>query len=638
MPGINKCVDGGFLFQYDFIPDVALRKSSRLNADYFINHNNQLQISQATTHTLLGTDEMFITNSNNNFSNITTSQKFNTSYVKEEGKHYLGINLNSGINYSKSVNTNISEQEQTGTGIISNSSSDNEDKNTSKNISLKTEYRHTDDIWSAYEGPNRHIPNNFSVSYTFGVTGNNGNGRTQSLFNSAVEPSANSEYDRLYNRKDGTLMEHSFYFNYPGIKEFIFGRYSLGGIKMGITGNVIIDNNTYQNQVSDWDTLSRKYTENTWLSNNRNEHTLNILPQFDITKIFSKNLTNRYYKYLDINFNLQMQDYSFSHSATQSIQNIHYRYAYFTPKLSFSYYNHQYGNYEIRNDLNFSANVNYPNINQLAPLADSSNLWYIPQGNRALQPEYQKTFGLSGSLTGRKPKNPYEINWRADYGITEHKMTDSSFYDSAGRKFNYIVNINNYRYWHIGNGYRKSYSSNQNNTFVFGWQYNFYYYHSPQYVNNVLNVTTSYNHNVNLDLSYAYKDIVNVKIEQGFNFYNSLQNDVNTIRWETDNRFTRFSGALQLPKNLTWSTNLTYNRNSSTNQQAVNYTIWNASLTYRFLKGKKGEIKFSSLDLLHQNKSITNTSSSNEMTFGHTNILQQYFMLTLAYYPRKFGK
>ena len=75
------------------------------------------------------------------------------------------------------------------------------------------------------------------------------------------------------------------------------------------------------------------------------------------------------------------------------------------------------------------------------------------------------------------------------------------------------------------------------------------------------------------------------------------------------------------------------------NQQApVKFTLWNANLTYRFLKGNRGEVKFSALDLLHQNKSIINYAGANSQTFGYANVLQQYYMLTLSYYPRKFGR
>ena len=42
MRGVNKPAAGGITFQYDFIPDPAYQKTSRLNADYFINRNQTI--------------------------------------------------------------------------------------------------------------------------------------------------------------------------------------------------------------------------------------------------------------------------------------------------------------------------------------------------------------------------------------------------------------------------------------------------------------------------------------------------------------------------------------------------------------------------------------------------------------------
>jgi hypothetical protein len=97
------------------------------------------------------------------------------------------------------------------------------------------------------------------------------------------------------------------------------------------------------------------------------------------------------------------------------------------------------------------------------------------------------------------------------------------------------------------------------------------------------------------------------------------------------------TGVLQFPTGLLWSSSLTYTKNNFGNQSPVKITIWNASLTYRFMKGKNGEIKFSALDMLKQNRSIVNTTEGNMQVFNSSNVLQQYFILTLSYYPRKFG-
>jgi hypothetical protein len=86
------------------------------------------------------------------------------------------------------------------------------------------------------------------------------------------------------------------------------------------------------------------------------------------------------------------------------------------------------------------------------------------------------------------------------------------------------------------------------------------------------------------------------------------------------------------------NTNAIYTKNKYNGIQKQVFTIWNASANYRLFKGNTTEIKFSALDLLHQNTGLINYGFNNSITQGTVNVLQQYFMVTLAYFPRKFGK
>ncbi|QHS59087.1 hypothetical protein [Chitinophaga agri] len=93
-------------------------------------------------------------------------------------------------------------------------------------------------------------------------------------------------------------------------------------------------------------------------------------------------------------------------------------------------------------------------------------------------------------------------------------------------------------------------------------------------------------------------------------------------------------------RNPRWhlSSNITSNRFSSSAASAVSFTIWNASTSYRFMKERNLELKLSALDILAQNKSVANYSNSYTVTQEVRNVLQQYFMVTVSYFPRKFGK
>jgi hypothetical protein len=52
----------------------------------------------------------------------------------------------------------------------------------------------------------------------------------------------------------------------------------------------------------------------------------------------------------------------------------------------------------------------------------------------------------------------------------------------------------------------------------------------------------------------------------------------------------------------------------------------------------QGEIKFSAMDLLKQYQNISNSVTEYGTSTRITNGLQQFFLVTFSYYPRKFGK
>lgn len=416
----------------------------------------------------------------------------------------------------------------------------------------------------------------------------------------------------------------------------IFGFANLGGINLDLSSRFAFHQNNINAFVSDYDSNTQRYEENNQLTNNRTENVQDIRPRLTINKNFYKGLTNRFNQSIDINIIPAMQYYAKRSNAVQQVQNFAYQYTKFTPGASLNYYNHQYGDFELQSNLSYKTGVNYPTVEHIAPIADSTNVWYIPKGNLQIKPEYTHTFEWKISLESRKPKNPYQIDLSIDGNFTENKISDSTYYDNVGRRINYNINLNGYKYWHLGSHYRKAYSPNKNNTFRFNAWYNRYQYYIPQYLEGLLNTSNNRNNNFDVEIAYSFLDVINVNAKQGFVFYKALQSN-NSQQYNGSNNFTRFSGTLQLPKNLTWSTNINFNTNKAENQPTINYTIWNASLTYRFLRGNTGEVKFSALDLLKQNKSIINNTDRNVQTFGFNNVLKQYFMLSLSYYPRKFG-
>lgn len=638
--GINTGTIVGTRLQYDFIPHVENNKSRRLIVDYFFKRNNENINSTRFTNTILRTDSILSNHTISQSTNLSANNSFAGKYNQQHQNFNLSVSADAYINQDDHTSESNGEQTRTGfTGQLSNYRSLNVSHNNYNRVVFDARLRYqkefSNDDDEATVKRKKHLLSTFNVGYKFDYQENTSDRHNLSSIISALTPSANKFFDRLYESNDNNTY-HTFSISYPQLKRLLFGFAGLGGINLELNSVLIFNQNKVNGVVFDTDVNTQQLKQNNYLTNSRHESIQDILSGLSISRIFFKGLTNRYNQRFDFSLLPRLQYYSLYSVASNLAQNFNYQYHKFVPNASLRYNNHQYGDFELGSTLSYNSQVRYPTVQEIAPLVDSANVWYIPRGNVQLKPEYKTTVALKTTLESRKPKNPYQIDLVVDGNYTSDKISDSTFYDNLGRRINYSVNLNGYKYWHVGSYYRKAYSPNKSHTFRLNIWYDRYNHYIPQYLDDYLLISNNRNDDFDLEITYSFLDRVNINGKQGLSFYKNLQNN-NSEPYKGLNNYIRFSGTLQLPKNLTWSTNINFNTNKAHNQPTVNYTIWNASLTYRFMNGNRAEAKISALDLLKQNKAVINNTNRNVQTLGFNNVLQQYFMFSLAYYPRKFG-
>jgi outer membrane beta-barrel protein len=635
MRGVNKPIMGGVRLQSDFIADVQHRKNSRLNADYFINHNNKQVINTNLEKNFITADTILSRESNSTSYDRNDDQRASIQYTRNTEVYSINVSASGAINENRNKNESNSAQEKTGIGIINKNSSVNENNSTSKNMQAGFSFTR--------QGPysdedKKRIPSEFIVGYAINAGDNTGKSKSQSNYEFANEPQRNRNVSRIYDKHNSNSVEHAFTISYPRLKELIFGRRRFGGINIELSARYKLYQNNNNDEVLDLDTNNHVYILNIELTYNSMETVRDFTPKLHLSKEFYKVLTNRYNKYVSIHINAVQQYYNYDNSSTRAIQNIGYSYQKFIPDASVEYSNHQYGQYEVRYSFGYNSKAHYPAVWQMAPVADAANPLYLPKVNKNLKPAYLQDINIKYSFTTRTPKNPWNIDAGISLGKVTDNIVDSTLYDEGGGKTVYMINIEGYKYLNGSVNIRKALAVNKANTFEPGVHYDYNLSNDPRYIDSKLNISMNRSHGVGLYVNYRCKDIVQAKLEQGLNYNNAGQRGFNNSRFKSNYRYTRAIATLQFPKNLVWSSNITYNRNVADGTDAIRFTIWNTNLTYRFLKGNQAELKFSALDLLRQNKGITNTVYGNVQNFGYTNVLQQYFMCTLAYYPRKFGK
>lgn len=630
--GLSRPISGGFNYQRDFIDKPQWRKRNYFSANYFLKNNETENLRDTRTETTFLGDSSRI--QEDETVNITTStnQALNLSYVKENDR--IMLNISPGFTWNKrntnsEQNSNSSASKQ---GLQSANNTVNTGTNDSKNMNLRVRFQ-------TYRNPlnNRRIPtDNFQSSYTLRMGQSTGEQVNKTDFISYINPAESKKYDRKYNTESNNLNQ-SLSFSSGDLRRMIFGYANFGGITIRLQNNLSLNSTEENRLVADKDSISKSYVVNSSLSTDRRFRTLNEQPGIRFGKIFKKELTNRYSKNVQINVTAQWEFYNQQNTSGHAFQNINESYSKFVPDANITYSNNQIGEYRTNYKLGYAASSGYPSVNQLAPLVDSSNLYNIRVGNLKLQPYDKRNFSFAIDHNSSKSKAMFGYNINVNAGYTNNSIVDSSIIDNLGRTTYYSVNANGNKFANISANVNKGFKFSDHQIQV-NFRTGFGFSEDPNYVNSVLNYSSNYNNNNNLNLYYTLKDLLTVNLGQSLTFFRSRQSGLNKREFGNSAKATTLSANYNITKKLSLSSNVSYNNTSSTNSKDIDFTIWNADLSYRFLKGSNGELKFSVLDLLQENISVINTLNNNSFTTGTANVLQNYYILTFSYYPRQFGK
>ena len=634
-PGFNKSKAAGLMYQHDFIPDAGYQKNNRISANYFVNSNDNDNLRSTQTILNMGGDSNRIQEDNNTTRNVNTRHRFDSKYEFENNKMSLNI--------SPSFNINKNDGSTSGTGstflkkgtmdevLQSANSSTNENERNSKNVSLTAEYRK-----GSPNDMTRRPFKYYEVNYSFYAGDSKNRQLTKNEFVSYTDPTQNKDYDRRYNQKSNDINQ-SVFFRVNDLKRFIFNYKNLAGIDFQLQNYLYVNLHDENSLVNDKDSISKLYLANNYLTNRSNYHTINDMPGLNISKSFNKGLANRYSKSVSINILAQGQFFSLKNTSEKTFQNLERNYSKFVPGVGITYTNNQYGDYQTNYSLNYKASSDYPTVQQLAPLVDSSDLRYLQGGNPDLKAFSKKelTFGLSNS--SYRNKNTFFYGFNINAGMVKDAIVDSSFFDNLGRTIHYLANADGNKYISLNGNLNKAYKFKENQIQINASTF-LSFAKNPNYIKNVLTLSDNINGSGNLNIYYTLKDFLTVNAGQNISFYHSRQKGEISNEFKNSTKATNLSASMNITKKFSLSSNVKYTNSSSSGSKSIDFTIWNADATYRFLKGNNAEIKFSALDILHQNVSVISYGDNNQVTYGSQNILQQYFMIKLSYFPRKFGK
>lgn len=277
--------------------------------------------------------------------------------------------------------------------------------------------------------------------------------------------------------------------------------------------------------------------------------------------------------------------------------------------------------------LNYTLNVQAPDISYLQPVVNNNNPFYIITGNPDLLPE--KSNNLSLYFNKFDPATFSYINLWTEYNsyssqIVYNQTVDENFVTrtrpenlSGGKNFN----VGTYIGFPI---VKTKFTLNLNGNASIG--------NSPTFINGVKNETDnkSYQLGLGFNINPSEKLLMNVSGRLGFNNINySIEERQNQ---QIRNHGIDASVKWNFAKKLFLETNLDYKtyRNDRFGFDQ-NIPIYNCSVRKLFGKENKVEVRLAAFDIFNKRQNIVQMASQNYVTTQRALTLARYFMLSFTY-------
>lgn len=456
--------------------------------------------------------------------------------------------------------------------------------------------------------------------------------KVTSAFQSFTVAGANTSYNRIYTDV-GESVSGNANLNYGGFKRLVFGRYNFFNINVSLTQDFDFSQNSNHYVVSDYDSSSKKYVLNTTLTNDNIKKTTEYIPTLSLSKAFSKARNGRS-RSIGLQGSLTGNIRTENNASSIAQRNLDRTFRNLRFSASANYFLYKVQKFMIGSFLSYSKNYDYPSIDALYTIVDSLNVYSITVGNPYLKRTSIHNMNASVNFNTQNSQSPYSINSgiTAGYMISENPVGDSVINTPAGKRFSYYINTSQSNHLNVTYNLRIAKRIRKNSLqLTVNGRYNAGM--RPNYIDRIYNLSRNSNISGQLGIWLMSSKMAFGATERlEFNHVNQTYNTATDFR--NNSSTASFSFNLNFTESFNIGSTLDYVKTSTLDKST---SLWNAFATKRLMH-QQAEIKFSALDILRQYVNIYTSAGQYGTTTTVTNGLQQFFMLTFGYYPRKFGK
>lgn len=285
-------------------------------------------------------------------------------------------------------------------------------------------------------------------------------------------------------------------------------------------------------------------------------------------------------------------------------------------------------------NVDYMGRSSQPTMAQLQPVADYSDPLRVVQGNPDLAPTFSHNIRVRFQSFNQETQQ--SIMTMADFRISQNSIISHTTYNTeTGGQFTTYENVNG-----VWNGRVMNMFSRPLRNKEFTFNNNIFANYSQTVGFNNMMKNTSRSIMIAESFSFAYRP-ENFEFELRPTY--RIQKTFNTVSTGNNllvhNYGGTFNGYWYTPIGIILNTDLNFQGTKGyANGFDTNQWMWNASISYQFLKNKQATVMVKVYDILQQRSSITRSVTANYIDDTEYNTLTRYAMLTFTYRFNTFGK
>ena len=291
---------------------------------------------------------------------------------------------------------------------------------------------------------------------------------------------------------------------------------------------------------------------------------------------------------------------------------------------------------KTRVQLSYEGDTKQPGLTELLTLTDNSDPLNITRGNPSLRPSYNQRVRLEARDT------KIGLNGDMTWANTVNSVTRAVTYNTqTGGIESYPVNVNGNWNARATVRYQKRIKRRFSVTARTGASFSQNVSLINEEQQEMPERSTTHNTTLNANLRFGYQPQWG-----GFDLTGDwrFRHSTNLLRETGDytrdyrlgvNAYADLPGGIQLRSDVDYS----FRNGTNITPGEDDQVVWNASLSWRFLKQKKAELSFYWADILSQKKNFTRSVSSSGLSERHTQQIGSWFMLSFKYrFNKRFNQ